>query len=386
MKIFISYSHQNENIADELVALMKETFPNKLSFFKAKSDSTHQYTSVYFGDWLKTIQKNLINSNVVIGIITKEYISSKWFFAELGGALFFEKIVIPICITPIKKIGLPAPFDRLQAYSYKKEDIAIMLSNLAINHPLLSYSSVDLKAYPLLSKEKNFEHKDNRAATIFNSFFSKDDIQKFIYERKMMGDHLASLYNEYKLSISMSSIVLSDNYGNAQITRHVKLRPDNYMSHWYYSVVIDEDGSIDIKEIIDVNSQSNLQYLVHRRNSREVFISILFGRTIKKGEEINLKISIHAENFMSDLIKNGLCQIFYNNPRNTKITSYSQLLSFPNTSIFKDLVCYIISSGGDSNNLYKPINPVIKEGRKDIKFEISSLEGFTDRVLFELRI
>lgn len=377
MKIFISYSHKNEESAENLISIINDHIPNTFRFFKAKSNLSTNINSIEFGDWLKTIRKEIIEADIIIGSITQEYLNSKWLFSEVGGAILFNKVVVPICYLPIDKNSLPSPFNSIQSYNYNKDDMPIFLSSLAniANKKILLNKEIKTNNY---TKDDNFD----KALSIINSVDGIERIKELEAQRKSMGNFLASLFNSYNVSLYMDSEIYSDEYGNCLLSRSIKIKPNNHVIHWYYELY--SDGIVEIKEINDIDQKRSLKFLVHEKSDTHIRISILFDRVVKKGEEININIKSYAQYYLYELIKNNLSQTYYNNVRNTKIKQYSQRFSFPNTNDFKELEGYIINAGS-KKDMYKRIEPVSVEDRKLLHINLQSKRGFTDRILLELR-
>lgn len=377
VKIFISYSHQNEEMAENLISLIDGNIPNTFAFFKAKSNLLVNIRSMEFGDWLEKIRKEIIDADIIIGSITEEYLHSKWLFSEVGGAILFNKLVVPICYTPVDKKDLPSPFNSVQAYNYNSEDMSKFLFSLA--------KSANKNISPHLKIEvDNFKDVANfsDALSIMNSIEGFAKVQEMIRQRKITGGFLASLFNNYSVSLYMESEILSDEHGSCFLSRDIRIVPSNHIIHWYYELY--SEGFVKIEEIIDIENNVSLKSLVHEKSNKHIRISILFDRVIKRGEEIKIRIKSYAEYYFSDLIKSGLSQTYYNNVFNTRIKQYSQRFIFPNTNQFRNLEGFIISAGS-KKDMYKKINPTLEKNKKMIEIDLKSKRGFTDRVLIELR-
>jgi len=115
LKIFISYSSEDKGLG----RLFKTCFENYVGFsvFLAHEDISPAT------EWELKIIKEMRNSDVVIPLITKNYRNSEFTDQELGMALAWEKIILPIKLADINPYGFIKKF---QALKCKNDEYSIV--------------------------------------------------------------------------------------------------------------------------------------------------------------------------------------------------------------------------------------------------------------------
>lgn len=115
LKVFISYSSQDKNLG----GLFKQCFEEYAGFsvFLAHEDISPAL------EWEFKIIKNLKEANVVIPLITNNYRNSEFTDQELGMALAWNKIIIPIKLSNINPYGFIKKIQALKCHCNHNEII-----------------------------------------------------------------------------------------------------------------------------------------------------------------------------------------------------------------------------------------------------------------------
>ena len=93
-RIFISHSHQDEEIASLLVDFLLAALELRPEDIRCTSVPGHQLSfGTSIGEQLK---KNLNNTNGLIALITQDSLRSTWVLFELGSSWANEKLILPI--------------------------------------------------------------------------------------------------------------------------------------------------------------------------------------------------------------------------------------------------------------------------------------------------
>jgi len=108
--IFISYIHEEEEIAKAVYDYLDALVPNAEVFIS--SDKWQIYAGE---DWLKKICDALEQAKVVILLLSERSVSRPWVNFEAGAAWLTKKHVIPVCFKGLSKGALPKPYSSLQA-------------------------------------------------------------------------------------------------------------------------------------------------------------------------------------------------------------------------------------------------------------------------------
>jgi hypothetical protein len=196
MKIFISYSSLNLNIADKIKHFLEEL--NISSFFA--HDDIRNAT-----DWKKRITKELKECNSIIPILTKDFKKSEWCSQELGIFYFQNKSIIPVSIDNTPSYGF---INNIQARCIKDMPLEYIISE-----GLMDNFSLFTGFLSLLRNIKSFK----RAILFFNTIepyiskIKKKDLKIIIEESinnsqiwnagKLVNDNLNKLLNVRKNDI-----------------------------------------------------------------------------------------------------------------------------------------------------------------------------------------
>ena len=115
LKVFISYSSEDRFLG----RVFKQSFENYAGFsvFLAHEDISPAT------EWELKIIKEMKNSDVVIPLITKNYRNSEFTDQELGMALAWEKIILPIKLADINPYGFIKKF---QALKCKNDEYSVI--------------------------------------------------------------------------------------------------------------------------------------------------------------------------------------------------------------------------------------------------------------------
>lgn len=110
-QIFISYIHEDENVAQALQWFLKAKLPN-VDIFVAGDQ-------LRLGDeWLSKIRDAFKLARVVLALFSPAAIERPWVNFEAGGAWFSDdKTLVPICIGGLSPASLPKPYSNIQGAS-----------------------------------------------------------------------------------------------------------------------------------------------------------------------------------------------------------------------------------------------------------------------------
>ncbi len=124
LKVFISYSSKDK----ELGRLFKTYFENYAGFsvFLAHEDISPAT------EWELKIIKELKESDVVTPLITENYRNSEFTDQELGMALAWEKVILPIKLTNINPYGFIKKFQALKCRNDEQSVINAVVSTVLV--------------------------------------------------------------------------------------------------------------------------------------------------------------------------------------------------------------------------------------------------------------
>lgn len=98
MKIFISHSSKDKELVSMFVDLLIQGFHIDTTEIFCTSDDN----SLRVGeDFIKSIKENLHDSEIVLFLITQNYIDSKFCVMEMGAAWAFKNNIFPIIVPPL---------------------------------------------------------------------------------------------------------------------------------------------------------------------------------------------------------------------------------------------------------------------------------------------
>lgn len=99
MKIFVSHSEKNVDIATALVNYLLSGLIIDDKDIRASSVAGHGFK---FGDLKNNIKNDLDEAPILIALVTKESLESYWVMMELGAAWILSKKMIPILASDIR--------------------------------------------------------------------------------------------------------------------------------------------------------------------------------------------------------------------------------------------------------------------------------------------
>jgi hypothetical protein len=116
--IFISFIHEEQEIAAAVSAFLRKKVGNRTDVFLASDQWT-----VYAGeDWLMQIKQELTSARVVILLLSAASVARPWVNFEAGAAWLTDKVIIPVCFGGLRKDAMPKPYSSLQGLSLEDED------------------------------------------------------------------------------------------------------------------------------------------------------------------------------------------------------------------------------------------------------------------------
>jgi hypothetical protein len=123
-EVFISFIHEEEEIAKAVQRFLKDKFSNEHDIFLS-SDKWQ----VFAGEiWLDRIRSELISAKVVILLLSRTSVARSWVNFEAGAAWLANKPVIPICFGEMSKDQLPKPYSGIQALNLLDEAYYLLSS------------------------------------------------------------------------------------------------------------------------------------------------------------------------------------------------------------------------------------------------------------------
>lgn len=123
-KIFISFIHEDENVAEAVQRFLRDTVRSSGSAFLS-SDKWQ----VFAGEnWLERIRQELKEAQVVILMLSKASVSRPWVNFEAGAAWLTDKWIIPVCFGGLSKKDLPKPYSSIQALDLVEEPYYLVTS------------------------------------------------------------------------------------------------------------------------------------------------------------------------------------------------------------------------------------------------------------------
>ena len=98
MKVFISHSSEDKELVMLFVNLLTQGFHiDNNEIFCTSMDNSLRIGE----DFIKSIKEELHDSEIVIFIITPNYIASKFCIMEMGAAWAFKNNIVPIIVPPL---------------------------------------------------------------------------------------------------------------------------------------------------------------------------------------------------------------------------------------------------------------------------------------------
>ena len=212
LKIFISYSSQDKLIAGSF----KRYFEEYAGFlvFLAHEDIAPAL------EWELKIIRNLKEADVIISLITDNYRSSEFTDQELGMALAWNKIIIPIKLANINPYGFIKKLQALKCGSNQNEIINavttvvfVLINNREFNRFKEIVIDCVINAFNNSSSFKTTRIIIGMLMKVGN--FNKDQLTKIekamIYNDQIYNEYFAfpnfkeKLINKYKITIDIKS-------------------------------------------------------------------------------------------------------------------------------------------------------------------------------------
>jgi hypothetical protein len=123
MEVFISFIYQETDVAQAVVALLKEKLPNNQVFLAGDP------WLLYAGEiWLERIREELNLAKVVVSLFSKNSLSRPWTNFEAGAAWLKKTPIIPACFNGVTKGSLPHPYSSMQALDLRTDAYYLVTS------------------------------------------------------------------------------------------------------------------------------------------------------------------------------------------------------------------------------------------------------------------
>ena len=101
-RIFISYSHEEEDLAISVKDWIRKTISKPLDFFMSTDISPGKV-------WMETIRNELQICDAAILILSPRSVGRKWIHFEAGAAFVRQVPIIPVCCNGLQKSELTLP-------------------------------------------------------------------------------------------------------------------------------------------------------------------------------------------------------------------------------------------------------------------------------------
>ncbi|HXM59384.1 MAG TPA: toll/interleukin-1 receptor domain-containing protein [Terriglobales bacterium] len=127
-EVFISFIHEEAQIADAVKTFLDVVFENKVKSFLA-SDRL----GIYAGDdWMATILSELKDAKILVSLLSPTSVARPWVNFEAGAAWVKGTKVMPACFGGLDKGALPKPYSTLQAVNLgEMEDDYYLVRSIA---------------------------------------------------------------------------------------------------------------------------------------------------------------------------------------------------------------------------------------------------------------
>lgn len=123
-KVFISYIHEEEKVAEAVQSLLRDKLVPREDVFLSCDE-----WQVFAGEiWLERIKDELESAEVVILLLSSRSVKRPWVNFEAGAAWFKDRVIIPACIGDLSKEKLPKPYSSLQALNLMDEAYYLITS------------------------------------------------------------------------------------------------------------------------------------------------------------------------------------------------------------------------------------------------------------------
>ncbi len=111
MSVFISFIHEEERVATEVQALLREKLNNEFRVFLSADRWQMRAGQV----WLDRIRAELTEARVIVSLLSPRSIARPWVNFEAGAAWLADKPIIPACFGGLEVANLPKPYADFQA-------------------------------------------------------------------------------------------------------------------------------------------------------------------------------------------------------------------------------------------------------------------------------
>lgn len=158
MKIFISHSSEDKELVLMFVDLLTQGFHiDKNEIFCTSLDNSLRVGE----DFIKSIKEELHDSEIVIFLITSNYISSKFCIMEMGAAWAYKNNIVPIIVPPLDfNVLNETPMKTIQALILNNAE---ELFNKLYSHKLVEKQIIPrlnfIQEHELFDKIKNFTNE-----------------------------------------------------------------------------------------------------------------------------------------------------------------------------------------------------------------------------------
>lgn len=345
VRVFVAYSRSDAKLCDEFCLLLKGWLGGAIDIFRDRAAPGIADGTIDLGDWFAHLSLELRARDYVIGLVSRAYLRSPWLWAELVGARMFEKQVIPVLIPPITPKHLPLPLSSVRVYDINREDLADLQTRLRALVGLETNSSLSSIDNFMSSLEPAFAND-----TVL-PVMPEDERVEFhqILEdyRNTMGEWLEKQLSQHKSELDYDVVIHFDLNGNAHIERTETITAITPVAHTYYHLYIDAPGIIRMVSLHEVTSGETVSYVTSRKTDTSSHFTVLLPHILMPGERVTLKYVLEAENYISDLFKNGRGWLTFSIPRKISVTSHRVRVVFPDVPAIRTLTARLVESRSD---------------------------------------
>jgi hypothetical protein len=113
--VFISFIHEEQQVAEAVQGLLRDMLPTGSVFLS--SDRWQMFAGEV---WLDRIRGELLSAKVVVLLLSRCSVTRPWVNFEAGAA-WWLKAVVPACYGGLTKGSLPKPYSGIQALDLRDE-------------------------------------------------------------------------------------------------------------------------------------------------------------------------------------------------------------------------------------------------------------------------
>ncbi|MBY0206785.1 toll/interleukin-1 receptor domain-containing protein [Paenibacillus cucumis (ex Kampfer et al. 2016)] len=187
-KIFISHASVDERFVTPLVDFLQSQFSLVRDDFFYTSDEELNPGE----DWVNAIEVGMKEANLIIPIITPNYMESQFCLCELGAAWINNKNLVPVVIPPLD-------YRALQSTPYRSKQVITLNSRDGLNRLFDAFTRREIGKGALLAR---FLKRTER--------FQKDHLEPFVKEMEKRKTLTAEMYGSLERELESANQAFSE--------------------------------------------------------------------------------------------------------------------------------------------------------------------------------